>query len=87
MSELRETGRLSPGQTAFLWLLPVVTAVLALGIGRLWISPAEIVQSYTEVTGRAPVMPENVLGLWQCKLRAHLPDWRQIRWQCARSQG
>jgi len=45
MSELRETGRLSPGQTAFLWLLPVVTAVLALGIGRLWISPAEIVQS------------------------------------------
>ena len=32
-------------------------------------SPAAIVKNYTQVTGRAPMMPENVLGLWQCKLR------------------
>ncbi len=32
-------------------------------------SPAQIIQNYTEITGRAPMMPENVLGLWQCKLR------------------
>ncbi len=31
--------------------------------------PAEILENYTAVTGRAPVMPENLLGLWQCKLR------------------
>jgi alpha-D-xyloside xylohydrolase len=32
-------------------------------------SPAEILANYTEITGRAPIMPESVLGLWQCKLR------------------
>ena len=32
-------------------------------------SPARIIRNYTEVTGRSPMMPENVLGLWQCKLR------------------
>ena len=51
MNELKKTGSLSPGQTAFLWLLPVVTAVLALGVGRLWISPAEIFQSISARLG------------------------------------
>lgn len=32
-------------------------------------TPFQIIQNYTEVTGRAPMMPENLLGLWQCKLR------------------
>ena len=32
-------------------------------------TPAKILENYTEVTGRAPVMPKNYLGLWQCKLR------------------
>lgn len=32
-------------------------------------TPAEILSVYTEVTGRAPVMPEYGLGFWQCKLR------------------
>ena len=32
-------------------------------------TPAEIEEKYTSVTGRAPVMPEHLLGLWQCKLR------------------
>ena len=32
-------------------------------------SPAEILEKYTAVTGRAPMMPEYGLGFWQCKLR------------------
>ena len=31
--------------------------------------PKEILRYYTEVTGRAPMFPENLMGLWQCKLR------------------
>ena len=31
--------------------------------------PKEILRQYTEVTGRAPMFPENLMGLWQCKLR------------------
>jgi len=37
-------------------------------------TPAQILQNYTAVTGRPPVMPENVLGLWQCKLRYRTQD-------------
>lgn len=32
-------------------------------------TPREILANFTEVTGRTPVMPDNVLGLWQSKLR------------------
>lgn len=32
-------------------------------------TPKEILQNYTEVTGRAPAFPDDLLGLWQCKLR------------------
>lgn len=32
-------------------------------------SPRQIVENYTSVTGRAPIMSEELLGLWQCKLR------------------
>lgn len=32
-------------------------------------TPAKILENYTAVTGRTPVMSENLLGLWQCKLR------------------
>ncbi len=31
--------------------------------------PREIVKNYTAVTGRAPMFPEDRMGLWQCKLR------------------
>lgn len=31
--------------------------------------PSDIIKNYTAVTGRAPHMPEDLLGLWQCKLR------------------
>ena len=32
-------------------------------------SPKQILSNYTSVTGHAPVFPENLMGLWQCKLR------------------
>ena len=31
--------------------------------------PKEILRNYTGATGRAPMFPENLMGLWQCKLR------------------
>ena len=32
-------------------------------------TPAEIMEAYTNVTGRAPMMPDYATGFWQCKLR------------------
>ena len=32
-------------------------------------TPSQILEQYTAVTGRAPAMPDGLLGLWQCKLR------------------
>jgi len=32
-------------------------------------TPKDILKNYTDVTGRAPMMPENMMGFWQCKLR------------------
>ena len=31
--------------------------------------PSEIMYQYTEITGRAPMLPEWAAGFWQCKLR------------------
>ena len=32
-------------------------------------APKQILAAYTSVTGRAPAFPEELMGLWQCKLR------------------
>lgn len=32
-------------------------------------TPREIIENYTSVVGRAPEMPDNLLGLWQSKMR------------------
>lgn len=37
-------------------------------------TPKEILKAYTEVTGRAPMFPEDRMGLWQCKLRYRTQD-------------
>ncbi len=37
-------------------------------------SPAEILKSYMNVTGKPPVMPEHGLGFWQSKLRYQTQD-------------
>ena len=37
-------------------------------------TPAEILASFTAVTGKPPMMPEYGLGYWQCKLRYYTQD-------------
>lgn len=37
-------------------------------------TPAQILENYTAVTGRVPVMSDDYLGLWQCKLRYRTQD-------------
>lgn len=37
-------------------------------------TPAEIEESYADVVGKAPMMPEYGLGFWQCKLRYKTQD-------------
>lgn len=36
--------------------------------------PKQILENYTAVTGRAPMFPEDHMGLWQCKLRYRTQD-------------
>ena len=43
-----KTGKLRTSWCIVLWILPVMAAVLALGIGRIWISPAEIIAAVFE---------------------------------------
>ena len=37
-------------------------------------TPAEILENYTDVTGRVPMINEKYLGFWQCKLRYSTQD-------------
>ncbi len=37
-------------------------------------TPAEIIEQYTEVTGKVPMMPDYAMGFWQCKLRYQTQD-------------
>lgn len=37
-------------------------------------TPAALVEQYTELTGRVPMMPEWAMGFWQCKLRYQTQD-------------
>ena len=37
-------------------------------------SPSDILERYTEHTGRAPMLPEWASGFWQCKLRYKTQD-------------
>lgn len=37
-------------------------------------TPAQIVETYAEATGKVPMMPEYGLGFWQCKLRYQTQD-------------
>ncbi|MGI5979149.1 MAG: FecCD family ABC transporter permease [Oscillospiraceae bacterium] len=69
MNELKKAGALSGGQIVFLWLLPIVTALLALGIGRLWISPAEILQSIGAKLGSgAALSAQTEKVLWTIRM-------------------
>ncbi|WP_216629241.1 MULTISPECIES: glycoside hydrolase family 31 protein [Anaerococcus] len=37
-------------------------------------TPKKLINNYTEVTGRVPIMPKKLLGLWQSKLRYRTPE-------------
>ncbi len=37
-------------------------------------APKQILENYTAVTGRADMFPEDLMGLWQCKLRYRTQD-------------
>ena len=37
-------------------------------------TPAQIIEQFTAAVGRAPVMPSEYLGFWQCKLRYRTQD-------------
>ncbi len=37
-------------------------------------TPKQILENYTAVTGRAEMFPEDLMGLWQCKLRYRTQD-------------
>ena len=60
-------GRVSFGKNCTEWVAEMTDQM------DYWMTaddtPAAILKNYTEVTGRAPLLPENIMGLWQCKLR------------------
>ena len=73
----------------FLWNNPAVGRVTFAANQTEWIAratkqmdywitagdgPKDILEKYTAVTGRAPMFPENLMGLWQCKLRYRTQD-------------
>lgn len=60
-------GRVSLARNCTQWTAEVTRLI------DYWVTagdtPAEIVEMYTQVTGRVPMMPEFASGFWQCKLR------------------
>jgi alpha-D-xyloside xylohydrolase len=80
---------LSSAGYGFLWNNPGIGRVELGTTGTRWVAeasrqwdywvtaaaePADIVRRYTDVTGRAPMLPEWASGFWQCKLRYRTQD-------------
>ena len=60
---------LSTLSKVLLLILPLVVAVLALCIGRLGISPAEVIRSiFGKITGNADLESKNELVLWNIRM-------------------
>ncbi len=83
-SQISVPFMISSSGYGFLWNNPAVGRVTFASNITEWIArstremdywicagdnPREILTKYTAVTGRAPMFPENLMGLWQCKLR------------------
>ena len=69
MKRVRLQGRLSTGWCVGLIVLPVVTAFLAIGIGRIWISPGEIVSSLRGLIREIEtVSAQTNMVLWKIRL-------------------
>ena len=60
-------GRVTFGKNYYEWIAQATREM------DYWITaadtPKEILENYTAVTGRAGMFPEDLMGLWQCKLR------------------
>ncbi|MBR3525631.1 MAG: family 31 glucosidase [Lachnospiraceae bacterium] len=69
---LPSTGRVSFGKNLTEWIADETDEM------DYWITvddtPAKIVENYTAVVGRAPVLDPSYLGFWQCKLRYRTPE-------------
>lgn len=64
-----KTGKLSTGWCIALLLLPPVTALICLGIGRIGIAPMEIIAAIMDVfTGNASVPALTRMTLWNLRL-------------------
>lgn len=65
-------GRVSFGKNYTEWIARATKEM------DYWITaadtPKQILENYTAVTGRAEMFPENLMGLWQCKLRYRTQD-------------
>lgn len=65
-------GHVSFGKNYTEWIAESTTQM------DYWITakdtPKAILESYTSVSGRAPKFPEDLMGLWQCKLRYRTQD-------------
>lgn len=65
-------GRVTYGKNYTEWIAESTTQM------DYWITagdtPKDIMASYTAVTGHAPEFPEDLMGLWQCKLRYRTQD-------------
>ena len=65
-------GRVTFGKNYYEWIAQSTQEM------DYWITaagtPKQILESYTAVTGRAGMFPEDLMGLWQCKLRYRTQD-------------
>ncbi len=65
-------GRVSFGNNYYEWIARSTREM------DYWITaagtPKQILERYTAVTGRADMFPEDLMGLWQCKLRYRTQD-------------
>ncbi len=65
-------GRVTFGKNYYEWIAQSTREM------DYWITaagtPKQILESYTAVTGRAGMFPEDLMGLWQCKLRYRTQD-------------
>ena len=64
-----KTGKLSTRWCILLWILPPLTALVCLGIGRIWISPSEVFAVIGAVfTGNSQIPVLTQMTLWNLRL-------------------
>ncbi len=66
------TGRVELADNRTLWCMDAVREIDYVVIAGA--TPADILNDYTALTGRPPMIPDWALGFWQCKLRYKTQD-------------